>query len=113
MDPRTIVRMANLLRVAASAASMDPADVLSGPESVGIVGTGVDVAWAEDALGRGRGGWQVRATYHVADLGAAGPGRTATEVVAAYPAADAFAAVRQAVLAVVQRRVEAALAEAV
>lgn len=113
MDASNIARMANFLRVAAAAASMDPADVQSGPESVGIVGTGVDVSWSKDALGRGKPGWEVRVTYHVSDLGASGAGRTATDVLAAYGQTENFAAARQAVMSIVQRRIEAALADAV
>ena len=112
MDASVIQRMARLLRAAAGAAGLDASDVQAGPSSIGIVGTGVDVTWARNALGRGKDGWQVRVTYHVADVGAS-RGRMTTEVSASYDPADIFQAARQAVMLVVQKRVEAALSEAV
>lgn len=109
MNAKTISRLASQLRVAAQAAGMEPGDVIWGPESAGIVGTGVDITWSDDARGRGKNGWQVRTTYHVTDVGSPPPGRIATDIIAIYSPHEEYQAVRQAVLAVVQRRIEAAL----
>jgi hypothetical protein len=112
VDAKAIGRMAALFRVAAAAAGLEQADVEAGPESVGLVGTGVDIVFARNAMGRGKEGWQVRVTYHLAELGAT-TGRMNTEIAGSYEAADIFHAARQAVMLVVQKRVEAALEAAV
>lgn len=108
MDARTIKRMAEAMRAAAAAAHLEATDVMSGRESVAIVGTGVDVAWSKDALGRDRGGWLVSETYHVVDV-ATRAERFDTRVLGAFPRDDVFQAARLAVMSVIQRRVEAAL----
>ena len=112
MNARTIARLASLLRVAAEAAGLDPADVMSGPEAVGIIGTGVDIAWERDALGVGEAGWQVRETCHVVDV-MTNAERTETEVAGCFSPEDTFQAARAAVMSVIQRRVEAALSGAI
>lgn len=114
MDARTITRLALMLRVACNAAGLDPADVKPGPESVGLIGTGVDIAWMPDAHGRERGGWAVRHSYYSvtfsADLSRQ-KGDMVTENVGLFPPADLVPAAARAVLAVVQRKIEAALSE--
>jgi hypothetical protein len=100
--------MATLLGVAAAAAGLDVADVKSGAESAGVVGTGVEVTFRRDAMGRGRPGWTVTETFHALEVGS-GTARMVTETVGSFPLDDALAAVRAAVMSIIQRRVEAAL----
>lgn len=104
--------MASFVKVAAGAAGLNPSDIMTGPISVAIIGTGVDLLWVPETNGRGKAGWQVRETYHVVDL-ASGAERSATDVVASYGAEEFFQAARQAALSVIQRRVEAALSQKV
>jgi hypothetical protein len=100
--------MAALLAIAAEAAGLDPSDVKSGAESAGVVGTGVEIHYRRDAAGPGRPGWTVTETFHALYVGSVSGGMV-TETVGSFPVGDVLAAVRAAVMSIVQRRVEAAL----
>ena len=118
MNTRTITRLALMLRVASKAAGFDPAHVKSGPDSVGLIGTGVDVVWAPDAYGRGRGGWAVRHAFFSVSFSGdmrkqKSAGEMVTETVAVFVPDELLQAAARAVMSVVQRNVEAALAEVV
>lgn len=106
MDARAMSRMARFVGAAAGAAGLDPADIMAGPGSVGILGTGVDVAWRGDA--GGGGGWELHRTEHMVNV-LSGEQRTVTETVGSFAPDSLFQAARAAVLLVIQRRIEVAL----
>lgn len=114
VDARTITRLALMLRVASKAAGLDPADVKPGPDSVGLIGTGVDVVWAPDVHGRGRGGWAVRHSFYSVTFSGdmrQQKGDMVTETVAVFVPDELIQAAARAVMSVVQRNIEAALGE--
>ncbi len=108
MDVIEISQMATLIKKACVAANLDPGKVMTGPTSVGIIGSGIDAVLVLHARGRGRHGWELRSTFVSTPLGAT-TSRNVTEVVGAFALEDTFQVALQAVMIVVQMRVIEAL----
>lgn len=89
--------------LAAAAVSVDARGTIS------LAGTGIEIWWS-GAQG-GPPGWKVRESCHVTDL-ASGAERTAVAEVSSHAAGDIYGAAKSALMAAVQRRIEAAFSDA-
>lgn len=111
ISPKSLDRLAALLRAGAPRVGMDPAAVDAGRQGVALVGTGVDVEWRADARGRGMAGWVVTETTHETNL-LTNEGGLVTEAIVAGEDGDEFEIACQALLRVARRLVEFAMEDA-
>jgi hypothetical protein len=102
-DPTTFRRLGAALAAAAAASGVEPSRVRAiGPGVAEIEASGVSVFWSSDALD-GEPAWLVREAW-------TSGGRPSSATVATIPEPEPERAAKCAILAVVERRMDAALA---